>query len=152
MDGGCSSAVVGMVVLLLLMLDMVAVVEGDGGGRLGSSLVLAAVVVVVILGRNGYRCGLSWRRRWGRRWERRLRGRSGWRRGDRLAIQTQVFVFLAEPVQLDLQLLDSTPLGFQKLLLTLDDVVEFKKVLHGPVRAFRIALARALISIHDKLM
>lgn len=66
-----------------------------------------------------------------------------------MPVQTQVLVLLAEPVQLDLQLLDSMPLGFQKLLLALDDVVEFKKVLHGPVRAFGVALAWALISIHD---
>lgn len=120
---------------------VVAVVEEDRGGRLGRSL---AVVLMVILGRNG--CGLSrWRRRRRRR-ERRLGRRSRWRR--RLSVQTQVLVLLAEPVKLNLQLLDSAPLGFQKLLLALDDVVEFKKVLHSPVRAFWTSLTGALISIH----
>lgn len=66
-----------------------------------------------------------------------------------MPVQTQVFVLLAETVQLDLQLLNSAPLGFQKLLLALDDVIEFKKVLHSPVRAFWTALAWALISIHS---
>lgn len=66
-----------------------------------------------------------------------------------MPVQTQVLVLLAEPVQLDLQLLDSASLGFEKLLLALDDVVEFQKVLHSPVRAFWTALAWGLISIHN---
>jgi len=61
-----------------------------------------------------------------------------------LPVQTQFLVLLAEPVQLDLQLLDSAPLSLQKLLLALDDVVELQKVLHGPVRALG-----ARMSIHD---
>lgn len=62
---------------------------------------------------------------------------------------TQVLILLAKTVQLDLQLFNSAPLRFQKFLLTLNDIVEFKKVLHGPVRAFWTALARPLIGIHD---
>lgn len=66
-----------------------------------------------------------------------------------MPVQTQVLVLLAEPVQLDLELLDAAPLSFQKLLLALDDVVELEKILHGSVGALRAALARALIRIHD---
>lgn len=62
---------------------------------------------------------------------------------------TQVLILLAETVQLDLQLLDSAPLSFEKFLLAFNDIVEFKKVLHGPVGALWAALARPLISIHD---
>lgn len=137
-----------VVVLLVMLVLVVAVVEGDRGGGLGRSLVLA-VVVEVVLGRNRRRCGLSWWRWRRRRRERRLWRRSRWRWNNRLPVQTQVFVLLTEPVQLDLQLLDPAPLCFQKLLLALDDVVEFQKVLHGPVGAFWTALAWALISIHD---
>lgn len=152
-DGGHTGAVVGVVagrVVVVLLVMLVAVVEGDGGGRLGNSLVLAVVlvVVVVVLGRNGRRCGLS-------RWRWRRRRRKGWlgrrRRGRRdnwLPVQTQVLVLLAEPVQLDLQLLDTAPLCFQKLLLALNDVVELQKVLHGPVGALGAALAGSLTSIH----
>lgn len=61
----------------------------------------------------------------------------------------QVFILLAEAVQLDLQLLDSASLCFQKFLLAFNDVVEFQKVLHRTVRALWAALARPLISIHD---
>lgn len=125
----------------MVVLVVVAVVERDGGGRLRRDL---AVVVMVILGRTGH-CLSRWRWRRRRR-ERRLGRRSRWRR--RLSVQTQVLVLLAQPVKLDLQLFNSAPLGFQKLLLALDDVVEFKKVLHGPVRAFWAALAWALISFH----
>lgn len=141
-----------MVVVMVLVV-VVVLVQGDGGGglRRRRSLVLAVVVVVVvllvILGRHGSGCG-RWRR-WRRRREWRLGRRSGWRRNDGLPLQTQVFVLLAEPVQLDFQLLDPAPLSFQKLLLALDDVVEFKKVLHRPVRALRAALAWAVISIHN---
>lgn len=121
-DSGCTGAVGavvgvvggGVVVLLmvLVVVEVVAVVEGDGGGRLGQSLAVVVVVVVVVLRRNGSGCGLSGRRRWRRRRERRLGWRSRWRRSDRLPIQTQVLVLLAEPVQLDLQLLNPAPLGF----------------------------------------
>lgn len=62
---------------------------------------------------------------------------------------TQVLILLAESVQLDLQLLNPAPLCFQKFLLALDDIVEFKEVLHGPVRALWAALARPLVGIHD---
>lgn len=62
---------------------------------------------------------------------------------------TQVLVLLAEPIQLDLQLLDSAPLRFQEFLLAFNDVVEFQEVLHRPVGALRASLARPLISIHD---
>lgn len=118
---GGGAAVVGMVV-----------VEGDGGGRLRLSLAVVVVVVVV----------LGWRRGRGRRRDGRLGRRSRRRR------RSQVFVLLAEAVQLDLQLLDSPPLGFQKLLLALDDVVQLQQVLHGPVGAFRAALTRTLVAIH----
>lgn len=130
-----------------MVLMVVAVVEGDGGGGLDRNLVLV-VVVVVVLDRNGVQRSLSWRRRGWRRREGRLRRRIRWRRSDRLPVQTQVLVLLAEPVQLDLQLLDTAPLCFQKLLLALDDVVELQKVLYSPVGALRAALAWALISIH----
>lgn len=109
-----------MVVVVLLvgvMVRLVAVVEGDGGGGLRRSL---AVMVVMVLGCRA----VSWRRRRGRRREGRLGRSSGRRRSNRLPVQTQVFILLAEAVQLDLQLLDSPPLRFQKLLLALDDVVE----------------------------
>lgn len=73
---------------------------------------MLAVVVVVILARHGRRRGLSrWRRRRRRR-ERWLGRRSRWRRSNRLPVQTQVLVLLAEPVKLDLQLLDPAPLRF----------------------------------------
>lgn len=92
----------GVVVLLMMMLVVVAVVEGDRGGRLGRSLVLA-VVMVVILSRNRCWCVLSWWWWWwGRRRDRRLGRRSRSRRSNRLPVQTQVLVLLAEPVQLDL--------------------------------------------------
>lgn len=61
---------------------------------------------------------------------------------------TQVLILLAQTVQLDLQLLDSPPLCFEEFLLAFNDIVEFQKVLHGPVRALWAAPARPLISIH----
>lgn len=66
-----------------------------------------------------------------------------------MPIVTQVLILLAETVQLDLQLLDSAPLCFEKFLLAFNDIVEFQKVLHGPVRALRASLAWPLITIHD---
>lgn len=90
---------------------MMLVVEGDGAGRLCRSLVLAVVVMVILCG-NGSRCGLSRRRWWRRRRERRLGRRRRWGRSDGLPVQTEVLVLLAEPVQLDLQLLNSAPLRF----------------------------------------
>lgn len=120
MDSGCTGAVIGVVgggvVVLLVVVEVVevvgvvGVVEGDRGGWLGQRSL--AVVVVVVLGRNGSGCGLSGRRRRRRRRERRLGWRSRWRRSNRLPVQTQVLVLLAEPVQLDLQLLNPAPLSF----------------------------------------
>lgn len=73
-------------------------------------------------------------------WQDRVDGR--WRWGwAGLSVQPQVFVLLAESVQLHFQFLDAPPLSFQKLLLALDDVIELQQVLHCPVRALRAALA-----------
>lgn len=47
----------------------------------------------------------------------------------------QVLVLLADPVQLALELLDSSPLCLQQLGLALDDVVELQQILHGTVGA-----------------
>lgn len=129
--------------LLLLVVVVLVLMEREGGRRS-----LAVVVVVVVLHGHGGRCGLT-RGRWGGRRRERWLGRKR-RRGRRggLPIVTQVLVLLAEAVQLDLQLLDAAPLRFQKFLLALNDVVEFEKVLHGPIRALWAALARPLISIH----
>lgn len=56
-------------------------------------------------------------------------------RSTRAAFLPQVLVFLADPVQLALQLLDAPPLRLQKLGLALDDVVELQEVLDRPVGA-----------------
>lgn len=61
-----------------------------------------------------------------------------------LSVQLEVLVLLAEAVQLDLQLLNAPPLGLQKLLLALDDVVEFQEVLDSPVRALGAALTSGI--------
>ncbi len=52
-------------------------------------------------------------------------GRWRWGRAG-LSVQPQVFVLLAEPVQLHFKLFNAPPLSFQKLLLALDDVVELQ--------------------------
>lgn len=102
------------------------------------------VVVMVVLGRGGR--GLSgWRRRRRGRWK----GRLWWGRWSHgLAVQTQVLVLLAEPVQLHLQLLDPPALRLQQLLLALDDVVELQQVFHRPVGALGAPLACSLASVH----
>lgn len=74
---------------------------------------------------SGWLIGVDGRWRW---------GRAG------LSVQPQVFVLLAEPVQLHFKLFNAPPLSFQKLLLALDDVVELQQVLNRPVRALRAAL------------
>lgn len=78
---------------------------------------------------SGWMDGVDGRWRWGR---------------TVLSVQPQVFVLLAEPVQLHFKLLNAPPLSFQKLLLALDDVVKLQQVLHCPIRA----LWAALPSIH----
>lgn len=102
------------------------------------------MVMVVVLGWGGH--GLSRRRRrWRGRWKGWLRRR---RRSHRLAVQAQVLVLLAEPVQLHLQLLNPPPLRLKKLLLALDDVVELQQVFHCPVGALGAPLACSLASVH----
>ncbi len=75
-------------------------------------------------------CSSDWRRCWWRlqRWM-WVAGWGGWEvEGGRagLSVQPQVFVLLAEPVQLHFKLFNAPPLSFQKLLLALDDVVELQ--------------------------
>lgn len=83
----------------------------------------------------------------GCRWLDRVDGR--WRWGwAGLSVQPQVFVFLAESVQLHFQFLDAPPLSFQKLLLALNDVIELQQVLHCPVRALWAALASIHVDGH----